>query len=157
MKQVFIAVKAHLKAKLPSVAKLERWNNQLDNESTENVLVFPAIYYQLDGLKTTTISRGVQQAEGILRIRHCSKGLRDAQLTGVDMEAASYLVLEAWKGGPITTGLDRVALYPDPNYGAVEVIISEYRIKYTDTSLLDSRAKLVPGSSLTGQASVTAH
>jgi hypothetical protein len=152
MKEVFVAVKAHLKARVPGVAKLERWNNQLDNESTENVLVFPALYYELDGLKMTTISRGIQQGEGILRLRHCSKALRDAQLTGVEMEATSYLALEAWKGGPLTTGLDRTGLYPDTNYGAVEVIISEYRIKYTDASLLNSRVQLVPGTGLSGQA-----
>ncbi|MDJ0363586.1 hypothetical protein QMK33_00360 [Hymenobacter sp. H14-R3] len=154
MKEVFVAVKAFLKTKLPDLNTLTRWNNQLENESTESVQTFPAVYYQLDGLKTTTISRGIQQAEGILRIRHCAKALRGAQLTGVDLEATTYLALQAWKGGPITTGLDRVAIYPDPNYGAVEVIISEYHIKYTDASWLNARVQLVPGQGLDGVATV---
>ena len=150
MKDVFKAVRAYLKPEVPGVTQVTRWNNQLDNEATEGAITFPVIYYQLDGLKMTTISRGVQQAEGILRVRHCDKALRGADLQGVDMEAASYLALQAWKGGPITTGLDRIAIYPDPNYGAVEVIISEYHIKYTDASKLNSQVALVPGSSLTG-------
>lgn len=157
MKEVFVAVKALLKAKVPGVNTLTRWNNQLENEATEGVITFPAVYYQLDGLKSTTISRGVQQCEGILRIRHCDKALRGAQLTSVDMEASSYLALQRFKGGPITTGLDRVAIYPDPNYGAVEVIISEYHIKYTDASLLNSEVVLVLGNSLAGETNANLH
>jgi hypothetical protein len=154
MKEVYIAVKALVKANVPGLAQVTRWNNQLDTESTAAVQTFPAIYYQLDGLKMSTISKGVQQAEGTLRIRHCTKALRDTDLTGIDLEAASYLALQRFKGGPITTGLDRVAIYPDPNYAAVEVIISEYHIKYTDASLLNAEVRVVDGSSLNGAAEV---
>jgi hypothetical protein len=156
MKEVYIAVKALLKANVPGLAQITRWNNQLDTESTAAVQTFPAIYYQLDGLKTTTLTKGVQQAEGILRIRHCSKALRDTELTGADMEASSYLALQRFKGGPITTGLDRTGIYPDNNYGALEVIISEYHIKYTDASLLNSEVIVLSGSNLGSETNVTA-
>ncbi len=155
MKEVFVAVKAKLKAEVPGLGDIARWNNQLENEATGAVITMPAVYYQLDGLKTTTISRGVQQCEGILRIRHCDRALRVADLKTPDLEAASYLALQASRPGPVTTGLDRIALYPDPNHGAIEVIISEYHIKYTDASWLNNQVKLVPGSGLEGEASIT--
>ncbi len=149
MLEVFKAVKAHLKANVPGLAMLARWNNQLGNEATEVVTTFPVIYYQLDGVKTTTISKGVQQCEGILRIRHATRALRPADQDAYGLEIASYLALQNFKGGPITTSLDRVALYPDPSHGALEVVISEYRIKYTDASKLNSKVKLVDGRTLT--------
>lgn len=154
MKNVFIAVKAQLKAKVPGILQLERWNNQLANEGTGPALVFPAIYYQIDGVKMESISHGIQHGSGILRIRYCDKQLRPADLKTYDYEAAGYLSLQGFKGGPILTGLDRIALYPDPNHAAVEVVIAEYRLKYEDRSKFEAKNHVLPGSTLAPEVRV---
>lgn len=149
MKNVFVAVKAHLKANVPGILQLERWNNQLSNEATGPALIFPAIYYQIDGVKLESISHGIQHGTGILRIRYCVKQLRAADQNTYDYEALGYLALQGFKGGPILTGLDRIALYPDPNHAAVEVVIAEYRLKYEDRSQFEARNQVLAGGTLT--------
>lgn len=154
MKNVFVAVRAELKAKVPGILQLERWNNQLSNEATGTALVFPAIYYQIDGVKLSSISHGIQHGEGILRIRYCDKQLRAADLKTYDYEALGYLALQGFKGGPILTGLDRIALYPDPNHAAVEVVIQEYRLKYEDRSKFEAKNQVLAGGTLTPEVQV---
>lgn len=149
MKNVFVAVKAQLKAEVSGILQLERWNNQLSNEGTGPALVFPAIYYQVDGVKMETLSHGIQHGTGILRIRYCDKQLRASDLKTYDYEAAGFLALQGFKGGPILTGLDRIAIYPDPNHGAVEVVIQEYRLKYEDRSQFEARNQVRAGGTLT--------
>lgn len=155
MLDVFKALKAQLKAHVTGLATdPDRWNGQLDNEATERVLTFPAVFYQLDGVKLTTISRGVQHGEGILRVRHANRALRPGGPDAYQVEAQTYLALQNFQGGPILTGLDRIALYPDPTHAALEVIISEYRLKYSDATKLTSQTVLVPAEDIPVAATV---
>ncbi|WP_400192800.1 hypothetical protein [Hymenobacter sp. B81] len=137
MKPVFDTISEHLKTEVPAIKKHERWNNQLAEEARENVRVFPCSFLELQGVKTTTVSKGIQHCEGILRIRHCTKSLRTAEVDAYDLEAATYLALQNFTGGPLLVGLERSAIYPDPNHDAVEMVISEYRIKYADRTRYD--------------------
>ena len=155
MLTLFQTLHAHLATQLPDLAELDRFNNQIALDGTGVMLTFPALFYQLDGMKMTTISRGIQHGEGILRLRHCIRHLRP-NADAYALEARSYQALQEFKGGPILTGLDRIALYPDPNHAALEIVISEYHIKYTDPTLYLARHQPTSPAQagITGQVAV---
>lgn len=144
MMEVYAAVEAKLKQAVPAALDVERFFGQLAMAAAGigNTIRFPAMYYELVGIRTITRTRGVQDCEGILRIRHCDQALVAAQLRTPQMERATYHGLAGYRGGPLQVGLDRSAIYPDSNYRGVEVIISEYPIKWTDTSLFDKTTRV---------------
>jgi hypothetical protein len=141
MKEVFTTIEDRLKAAVPGVKDVERWFNQLAMaaDGTGTNIVFPACYVELTGLRCTTMPGGVQHCEGLLRIRHADQALKVSQLRTPQLEEDSYVALQNYRGGSIFVGLDRKALYPDTNYRGVEVIVSEYQIKYSDETLAQKK------------------
>jgi hypothetical protein len=143
---VFDTLKAQLRARVPQLKLVATWNNQLVNEAQERPanLAMPAVYLEILGVKATTISAGIQHGEGLLRVRHCSKALRESDLASHALEANTYLALQNFSGGPLLIGLDRRSIYPDTNHAAVEMVISEYFIKYVDDAYFNARFQLHP-------------
>ncbi|GGG33312.1 hypothetical protein [Hymenobacter glacieicola] len=155
MIEVYTTIEAKLKQVIPGVKDVERFFNQLAMaaQGTGYSINFPACYYELVGVRTATRSRGIQDCEGILRIRHCDQALVVSQLRTPKMEQASYHGLSGFRGGPLMTGLERVALYPDSNYRGVEVIISEYQIKWMDSTLLNKTTAQASGIEVSSEVS----
>lgn len=156
MIDVHTAIETRLKAVVPGIKTVERYYGQLEMmaQGTGYTIQFLACFYELSGMRCTTQTRGIQQCEGILRLRHCDQALVASQLRTPQLEQASYWGLSGFRGGPLLTGLERTALYPDTKYRGVEVIISEYTIKYTDVSLLNKTTALVAGSELEGEVAI---
>jgi hypothetical protein len=157
MIDVYEAIEAKLKQVIPGVKDVERFFGQLAMAAEGQGLVirFPACYYELVAIRTSTRTRGIQDCEGILRLRHCDQALTVHQLRTPTMERNSYHGLSGFRGGPLQVGLDRSAIYPDNTYRGTEVIISEYPIKWVDRSLLDKTTTTIPGSELAGEVTVT--
>ncbi|MBD2769718.1 hypothetical protein IC235_17650 [Hymenobacter sp. BT664] len=156
MREVYTALEAKIKAILPVVRDVERHFGQLAMEAAGQgkPVNFPAVYYELVNIRTASRGRGIQDCDGILRLRLCDRALVVQQLRTVKMEEEAYFGLSGWRGASLMTGLERVAVYPDPNYRGTEVIIQEYAIKWTDTSLRDRTTTSIPGSQLTGETAV---
>jgi hypothetical protein len=133
MKQVFTTIQAQLKAKVPALKTVTRWNNQLGNTDTEKLVRFPACFYQLVGIRSSTISKGIQHHQATLRLRFADAGLAVEKLQTYEVEDAAYLVLQNFSGDPLLVGLDRIGADPDDNYDACEVLVVDYAIKFQDT------------------------
>lgn len=146
MNSLFTAIIERLQTQVPTLKTVLRWNNQLANEAQERptATAMPAAYLELISAKLTTISPGIQHGEGSLRVRICTKSLKDADPATFALENEAYLALQNFSGGPLLTGLDRRALYPDNNHAAVEMLVAEYSFKYQDTAARDDRSAAQP-------------
>lgn len=142
MNELFATLIARLLATVPALRTVQRWNNQLANEGQERPanLAMPAAYLELLSARLTSIGPGIQHGEGVLRLRVCAKSLREAEASAYALENQVYLALQNFSGGPLLTGLDRRALYPDNNHGAVEMLVAEYNFKYQDTTAREARS-----------------
>lgn len=139
MKQVFTTIEARLKAKVPTLKLVTRWNNQLGHTDTEKLVRFPACFYQLVGIRTSTITTGIQHGEGTLRLRFADAALAVDKLRTYDIEQAAYIALQHFCDGPLLTGLERVGADPDDNFDSCEVLVVDYKIKYEDASKHEAR------------------
>jgi hypothetical protein len=132
MKEVFATIEAHLKAKVPALKLVTRWNNQLGNTDTEKLVRFPACFYQLVSIRSSTLGPGIQHCQGILRLRFADAAMAVDKLKTYDVEAEAYLALQNFNGGPLLSGLDRTGADPDDNFDTCEVLVVDYQIKYKD-------------------------
>ena len=144
MKNVFTTIQTELKAKVPALKLVTRWNNQLGNTDTEKLVRFPACFFQLVGIRYSSISTGIQHGEGVLRLRFADAGLAVEKLKTYDMEQDAYLVLQNFRGGVILTGLDRIGAVPDENIDSCEVLVADYRIKFEDRTRLEAKRTVRP-------------
>ncbi|MES2730061.1 MAG: hypothetical protein V4621_08225 [Pseudomonadota bacterium] len=156
MKDVYDAIQAKIKATVPQAKTVERYYGQLAMTAAGmgNLIIFPAIYYQLVGIRATTRSKGVQDCQGILRLRHCDTALVVSQLRTLALEEASYFGLSGFRGDPLQVGLDRSAIYPDDNFRGTEVIITEYPIKWTDVTLINQQLTIIQGGQLDAEPTI---
>ena len=142
MKQVFATIEKQLKAKVPGLKLVTRWNNQLGNTDTEKLVRFPACFYQLVGIRSTTLGPGIQHCQGILRLRFADAAMAVDKLKTYEVEAEAYLALQNFSGDPLLSGLDRTGADPDDNFDTCEVLVVDYQIKYEDRTKLESRRVL---------------
>ena len=157
MIEVYAAIQAKIKEAVPAARTVERFFGQLAMAAAGdgNTVIFPAVYYELVNIRCSTRSKGIQDCEGTLRLRHCDQALVVSQLRTPDLEQSTYFELTGFRGDTIRTSLDRSAIYPDPTFRGVEVIISEYPIQWVDSTLINRQYISIEGSTLDRESSVS--
>jgi hypothetical protein len=157
MIEVYTAIQAKIKAVAPKARTVERFFGQLAMAAAGdgNTVIFPAVYFELVNIRCSTRSKGIQDCEGTLRLRHCDQALVVSQLRTLDLEQSTYLGISGFRGDTIRTGLDRSAIYPDPTFRGVEVIITEYPIQWVDSTLFNHLYQPLDGSTVTKESSVS--
>ncbi|MBA9078957.1 hypothetical protein [Rufibacter quisquiliarum] len=151
MIEVIQALRQHITSKIPSIKKVERWNNQLSNEGKGVISRLDVVYLEFANITTVTVSRGVQHCTvAPLRVRLPGKGTEDGDvLLGRAQEL--YKVLQGFSGGPLLTPMERVKIYQDTKHDSIEQMVQDFTFKYTDDYKAVGRSQ-----SMTPELEVTA-
>jgi hypothetical protein len=152
-KAVEAAIRGILKPEIKDIGDIERFYGQLalSAQGIGKPVAFPAVYYELANIRTASRGRNIQDAEGILRLRLVDRAMDVKQLRTPMMEELVYFGLTGYNESTLMTGLERVAIYPDPSFAGIETIIQEWTIKWTDRSLKDRLIQTLPGGTLTAE------
>ena len=139
-RDTYLAIKKELESKT-RLRHVRLFNNQFDRMEQEDTFLFPCLFVEFNELEWVQKSRGLQEANALLRLHVGFESLETEELDVFDLIDEIQLVLQDFSG-ECFTAMSRESETQDTDHDNVMVWIMDYATRITDEAGL-RRNKLV--------------